>query len=372
MLQGTSSRKKKYPNLLVWVLAPRMKTNDENLEYYYDFTQSIEEFTRTFAALNIAWKWQPVTVSNFKRIIKQIEAKSYPQTPIVFNLCDGDEINGTPGISVIRELEKSGLMYTGADEFFYDITTSKIPMKKMFDMYGVSTPKWKIVTDIEETGTDILTGLKTPLIVKPAVSGGSMGVGIKSVVHTMQELVEQVRILNEGYHGWDLVTGGILIEEFIEGPEFTVLIVGSSSDPAECKVYAPVERVFHQSLPEQEKFLSFDRLWEMYEEETAVGEDEDFYNYHTPEQDLIFNICKLSLDAYCAVEGEGYARIDIRMNRHTGEMFVLEVNAQCGLSEDENFTSIGAILRLSGNTYTQLVEDILLREIKRKAFKVAV
>jgi hypothetical protein len=38
---------------------------------------------------------------------------------------------------------------------------------------------------------------------------------------------------------------------------------------------------------------------------------------------------------------------------------VLEVNAQCGLSEDENYTSIGAILRLSGNSYKDLVIDII-------------
>ena len=40
-------------------------------------------------------------------------------------------------------------------------------------------------------------------------------------------------------------------------------------------------------------------------------------------------------------------------------MYVLEVNAQCGISEDENYTSIGAILRLSGNTFTDLVTDII-------------
>jgi D-alanine-D-alanine ligase len=49
------------------------------------------------------------------------------------NLCDGDEVNGTPGISVVKLLEEKGLVYTGSDEFFYHITTSKIPMKQAFD-----------------------------------------------------------------------------------------------------------------------------------------------------------------------------------------------------------------------------------------------
>ena len=42
-----------------------------------------------------------------------------------------------------------------------------------------------------------------------------------------------------------------------------------------------------------------------------------------------------------------------------GELYVLEVNAQCGLSEDENYTSIGAILRYSGKSFTDLTVEIL-------------
>ncbi len=112
-------------------------------------------------------------------------------------------------------------------------------------------------------------------------------------------------------------------------------------------------------LPPNERFLSFDRLWEMYEDETPVKNDEDFYNYRTPDSLFIKNICKISFDAYKAVRGKGYGRIDIRMDKNTGKMYVLEVNAQCGLSEDENFTSIGAILRLSGNSFGSLIATIM-------------
>ena len=52
-------------------------------------------------------------------------------------------------------------------------------------------------------------------------------------------------------------------------------------------------------------------------------------------------------------------RADIRMDKETGKLYVLEVNAQCGLSEDENYTSIGAILRFSGVSFTELVAEII-------------
>ena len=73
----------------------------------------------------------------------------------------------------------------------------------------------------------------------------------------------------------------------------------------------------------------------------------------------------LSWKAYCAVGGTGYGRVDIRMDKATGKMYVLEVNAQCGLSDDENYTSIGAIVRLSNQSYTGLILHILQDAMQR-------
>lgn len=149
----------------------------------------------------------------------------------------------------------------------------------------------------------------------------------------------------EGYRGWNLTAAGIIAEKFITGREFTVLISGSYTNPANAVIYTPIERVFHSSLPAREKFLSFDRLWEIYEEESAMPNEENFYEYQAAPADLVEQIKKLSWDAYVATRGKGYTRIDLRMDESSGKLFVLEVNAQCGISEDENFTSIGAILR---------------------------
>ena len=91
-------------NIKVWVLAPYLVTNDANIDYYYDFSQSLEEYTKTFAALNIEWKWQPVTMEDYPVIIDTIvaEKETGVHFPVVFNICDGDEVNGTPGISVVK------------------------------------------------------------------------------------------------------------------------------------------------------------------------------------------------------------------------------------------------------------------------------
>ena len=60
-----------------------------------------------------------------------------------------------------------------------------------------------------------------------------------------------------------------------------------------------------------------------------------------PAEDLHAEIRRITRASYIAVKGTGYGRVDIRMDQHTGKDVCFGINAQCGLSEDENFTSIG-------------------------------
>ena len=349
----------------IWVLAPHLESDDPNIQHYYDFTQSIKEYTKVFEELKAEWKWQPVTMDNFKSVIKSIANTKNGKTPLILNLCDGDEVNGTPGVSVIHELEKYGLIYTGSDVHFYNITTSKIPMKKAFDKAGVATANWRVITDKKGSTKGICKRVGTPIIIKPAVSGGSMGVSVKNVVGTEEELIKRVEEIYKGYRGWNLLVDGLFVEQFITGPEYTTFITGSSDDPDNCIVYEPVKRVFHESLPDAEKFLSFDRLWEIYEDETPMPKNENFYEYHPAEPSLIPALKQLSLAAYRACRGKGYTRIDIRQDSVTGKLYMLEANAQCGLSEDEDYTSIGAILKASNVSFTEIIGEILKDALRR-------
>ena len=357
----------------VWVLAPHIESQDDNIDYYYDFSQSIAEYTKVFIELKLNWHWQPVSMNNYRSIIDQIESEKDRNSffPIVLNLCDGDEINGTPGISVVRLLEEKDLVYTGADEHFYAITTSKIPMKIAFDEKQVANADWLILNEETVAADNIFKRLGAPVIVKPAVSGGSMGVGIRNVVENKEELEHLLDSLKKGYRGWNLNADGMIAEQFINGREFTTFIIGSADCEEEAIVYKPVERVFHPSLPDKEKFLSFDRLWEIYEDESAMPGEDSFYEYQLPEEALIEPIKQLSWEAFVATGGRGYTRVDLRMDAATGKLYVLEVNAQCGISEDENFTSIGAILRLSGNSFTTAVGHIMKDAIRRAIAKKA-
>jgi D-alanine-D-alanine ligase len=237
-------------------------------------------------------------------------------------------------------------------------------MKEAFDRAGVMTAPWKAIHDKDQDIEDVFSKLGIPVIVKPSVSGGSMGVGIKNVVHDEVQLKILVNAMFEGYRGWTLTADGLIAESFITGPEYTVLISGSHDRPAEAKSYTG-RKDFPSVGSGHEKFLSFDRLWEIYEEETPMPDDADFYTYDLPDASRIDAIKKISWDAYVATKGYGYTRVDVRMDQNTGKLYVLEVNAQCGLSEDEDYTSIGAILRLSGCTFAALVAEIIYDALSR-------
>jgi D-alanine-D-alanine ligase len=350
-------------HLKVWVLAPDVPKSESSIDYYYDYSQSKAEYTKIFGALAVEWIWQPVSMQNFSEIIDAIENDKTSKQKIAFNLCDGDEINGAPGVSVIHYLEKKQIKYTGASALFYDITTSKTPMKKAFDEAHVATAAWQVITNANDISQHIFEKVGNPILLKPAVSGGSMGVSVKNVVYNFETLQTQVKAMIGGYGEWKLSADGIIAEAFITGPEFTVFIVGNYWDKENAIVYTPVERVFHTSLPKQEQFLSYERLWEIYEEETPMPNNENFYNYQLPDEALYQPLKDLAWQAFAACKGNSYTRVDLRMDEKTNTLFVLEVNAQCGLSEDEDYTSIGAIIKASNTSFADVISQILLHAI---------
>lgn len=348
----------------VVVLVPEAATIDPAIAYYADYSQSRDELARAFATLGRAWQWQPVSTrtmdATLDALVADSRARGTPLPPVI-NLCDGDATNDVPGVEVIDALVARGFRFTGADAHFYRLTTSKVTMKAAFDAARVPTAPWVAVADVmrfDAAHADaVLATTGTPAIVKPAVSAGSMGVTTASVVHDVAALIAQVRVLADGYHGWDLTAGGAVVERFVAGREFTVLLVG---DGADARALPPVERVFHTALPPTEQFLSYDRLWEVYERESAMPDGGWLWEYAPLRDALAADVESVSRAAYASVGGRGYGRVDVRRDAATGALVVLEVNAQCALSEDDAYTSVGAILRFADMSFATLIDTLLV------------
>eukprot|EP01097_Dermamoeba_algensis_P002482 TRINITY_DN1982_c0_g2_i4.p1 TRINITY_DN1982_c0_g2~~TRINITY_DN1982_c0_g2_i4.p1 ORF type:complete len:350 (+),score=100.34 TRINITY_DN1982_c0_g2_i4:183-1232(+) len=119
--------------------------------------------------------------------------------------------------------------------------------------------------------------------------------------------------------------GGALIEEYIAGPEFTVLAAENANDPSHPIVYQPVQCVF----PRGETFKHFDLKWKDYEGfQWKAVEDNNL-------SERLKEMAGLSL--IHMMNGRAYGSIDVRQRESDGELFFLEINPQPAIfyPEDE-------------------------------------
>ena len=343
--------------IFVWVFIPYCIKEQDLISGDFDTLTTRQQLLEVFAELGLKWKWQPITFENMHAVVEEVAASALNDIPVVLNYCNRNEIDGYPGISVIKLLEAKGIIFTGADSNCYHLSLSKIWMKRALIDAGVPTAPYEVIADVNSV-RGVCDRLDTPIIVKPANSYASRGISVKSVVYTDEELFLQVERLLQGQHGMQFLPDSIFVEHFINGPEFTVLLVGSACRVDSIKIYPPVEWAFHPGLPEIERFLSFERYWGKYEEETPLPPSAPFYRHQSVAPALHGELCELGKRAYCAVGGNGYGRVDIRMDKTSQQLFVLEVNPNCSLSADDQ-TSVGCILHLSGTPFAQLMSEII-------------
>ncbi|GAB4303038.1 MAG: hypothetical protein Fur0025_44110 [Oscillatoriaceae cyanobacterium] len=363
--------------IFVWAFIPYKITDRGLIGEFYDNQGYRQELAIVFAEIGIKWKWQPITLENMHAVVEEVVASRHDYTPVVLNYCDGfDEVDGYPGLSVIKLLEEKGIIFTGADSNFEYLTISKIRMKRTFVDNGVATAPYEVISD-PNCIQGICQRLGTPLIVKPAVSTASQGIWLDSVVESEDRVSLQVQRLLQAEHGKQCPQNGIFVEQFINGREFAVFVLGSAKQPENIKIYPSLERVFHPSLSETERFLSHYRYWGKDEGEVSLLPEEQFCSSQLAEPELDKRLGELAKRAYCAVDGNGYGRIDLRMDKMSQELFVLEVNSNCAISSkplfdfsDPNATSVGTILYLSGIAFPQLMSEIIAEALTRHFTKM--
>jgi D-alanine-D-alanine ligase len=339
--------------LLIWAFIPYIVREGRLDGFDYDTAQTKRELAHALRDLNVAWVWQPIVDSNLVAIVEQMGREE----SVVLNLCDGIGEQGTPGLCVVRELERARIRFTGADSRFYEVSASKMVMKEMMMAADVPTPPFEALAASGPVD-GICARVGTPLLVKPDNSAASGGVYLRSKVRRDEEVGD----LRDELLGAPMPrfcdSGTFFAERFIEGPEFTVFVMGHWSDQGSVRCLPPAQRVFNKSIPDGETFLTYERYWGIYREETPPADGGRFYGYGACDAVTAGAVMKISKDAYVAVRGTGYARVDLRMDRETGDLFVLEVNANCGLSEDDQ-TSTGCILKLAKMTLADLLRSIL-------------
>jgi D-alanine-D-alanine ligase-like ATP-grasp enzyme len=226
---------------------------------------------------------------------------------VFINLCDGAWDEDRAGIEVVQALERLGVAFTGANSAFFE--PSRAAMKLVCHQSGVATPNFMFAPDLASAALAADT-LRFPLIVKHPNSYASVGMTRDSRVGDRDQLLTQAARLIDEF-------GGVLIEEFIAGREFTVLIAENHEDPRRPIAFVPSELRF----PPGETFKHHDLKWVDYA--TMTWE---------PVRDaaLAARLQDMSRKQFLGLGGCGYGRCDIRMDQD-GRLFMLEINANCGI-----------------------------------------
>ena len=279
--------------------------------------------------------------------LKRLSTQGYD---IFVNLCEGYLDWDVPSIDVIESLERLQLPYTGPTATLYD--PSKSLMKYVAYTVGVRTPAHALVTDVQ--GRDVSTAsLRYPLFVKPAHAGDSLGIDEHSLVHDADELRVQVDAMLRDY-------GDALVEEYIDGREFTVLVVAGAETGEDATALTPVEFVFPAGMAFKTYAL---KTSELHPEANVPVDDAG----------LAARLRDAALRVFRAFGGVGYARMDFRLDA-TGELFFLDVNFTCSVFYRDGYEgSADYILRndgigQSGFAARIIAEGIARHKRSRKSF----
>jgi D-alanine-D-alanine ligase len=266
-----------------------------------------------------------------------------PDVDIVFNIAEGYEgRNRESQVPILLEMMR--VPFVGADGLTLGLTLDKVLTKKILIAEGIPTPRYFEAADAD--GLWAAASLSFPLIAKLRYEGSSKGLSEKSLVNTPEELRAQVRFLADTYKG-----ASIFVEEFIEGREFTVAVIGN--DPPEAHPVCQI--VLDGQTDLGRKFFHWAYL--------RSGSD---YVCPAPiPESLARRMQELALRTYQAVDCRDFGRVDFRVDWQ-GNPYVLEINPLPSLSTEDVFNFIA---KTKGLTHYQIINTILDAALVRTGLK---
>jgi len=238
----------------------------------------------------------------------------------VVNLAEHFHDDGTLESAVAAYLDLCQIAYTGAPAFTLTLCRRKGLAKQLLLASAVPTPRYRLLW---EPKVPKRHGLRYPMIIKPAREDASAGVDQESVVDDFQRLEERVA---EAFRQFG---PPILVEEFIDGRELHVAVLGN--DPP---VVLPIVEYDFAGMPEgRRRIISYAVKWDPLQE--------DYHRVHSvcpakiPER-VRRRVAEVALHAYRILECRDYARLDIRLDARN-RPHVLEVNPNPDLTEGVSF-----------------------------------
>jgi D-alanine-D-alanine ligase len=145
---------------------------------------------------------------------------------ICFNICEG-HFGDAREAQVPAILEMLRIPYTGSRVMTLALALDKPMTKRVLTYHGLPTPAFQV---FEREDEPLEPTLQFPLFVKPSREGTGMGVSAESIVRNEDQLRAQLQRIFERYNQ------PALVEQYIEGREVTVGVIGNLRRPVARRV----------------------------------------------------------------------------------------------------------------------------------------
>jgi len=261
---------------------------------------------------------------------------------IVFNISEGRGNYRSREAQVPSVLEMLDIPYTGSDPQCLAVCLDKPVTKNLVALGGIPTPKWLLVADEADLGQVDWKKFSFPVIIKPAFEGSSKGIRLTSLADNVAQAEKEVKRILKGYNQ------PVMIEEFIDGDEVTVGVIGNSPP----KIVGMM-----RVLPKkQEKHFVY-----------SLEVKRDYVNlvdYESPVRlpaGVLKKLERYSLEAFKVLGCRDFSRVDFRVGQD-GIPYFIEINPLPGLGTYSDLIIMAIKL---GWTHEGLIGAVLDAAIER-------
>lgn len=328
-----------------------IKTNDEEVKqpefktyFEVDKTTPMEEFEYIAKKLeNVGFIAYTLNIRDNLELMLNNIRKEKPD--VIFNFVEIYKENSRLEMNIAGLYELLGIPYTGAPALSLANCQNKILAKRLLSSGGIRIPHFYIVYT---NAARYMHKLNYPLLVKPAYEDASVGIENDSIVNNGKHLKSRIE------HVLKYFQQPALIEEFIEGRELNVAVMGDRR----LRVL-PISEIDFSEMPDHlHNIVSYQAKW-----------DPNHESYHKTipicPAPLPKNIEKrakeIAFKAFKVMGCRDYARVDIRLDKNN-KLYVLEVNPNPDITEGAGFMRSA---EYSGMTYAQALKRIVKYALAR-------
>lgn len=272
-----------------------------------------------------------------------VSALTSDKPDLVFNIAESFGGRSALESNVAALLNLINLRYTGSSPAGLILAGDKTLTKKVLSFHGILSARFATVF---RGAVDWAGDIDFPLILKPPQEDASLGITQKSIVNDVQELLQTISSLQQEYQG------PVLAEEFIDGREFYVGVLGNS----DAKALPIIELDFTGYPAGRPKIASWEAKWgDEGDEKGAEYEGTKSVFPADLSDSLVERMQKVAVEAFHALRLRDYARVDLRMTKEE-EIYVIEVNPNCYLERNSEFATAAA---KEGMNYPVLIGRIV-------------